>query len=77
MRDKETSDMQTLNDLNEDILRLEEFTQDMRENKFIVENEKSKLDSSQIGNLKLKAPRGRIVSNEAGNEVLNFDFDLK
>ena len=47
----------------------------MLENKFI-ENEKSKLDSSQIGDLKLKAPRGRM-SNEAGNEVLNFDFDLK
>jgi hypothetical protein len=77
IRDKETNDMHTLNDLNEDILRLEELTQDMLENKFIVENEKSKLDSSQIGNLKLKAPRGRIVSNEAGNEVLNFDFDLK
>jgi hypothetical protein len=77
MRDKETSDMQTFKRLNEDILRLEEFTQDMRENKFIVENEKSKLDSSQIGNLKLKAPRGRIVSNEVGNVVLNFDFDLK
>jgi len=77
IRDKETNDMQTLNDLNEDIVRLEEFTQDMLENKFIVENEKSKLDSSQIGYLKLKAPRGRIVSNEAGNEVLNFDFDLK
>jgi len=77
MRDKETNDMKIFNDLNEDILRLEEFTQDMLENKFIVENEKSKLDSSQIGNLKLKAPRGRIVSNEAGNEVLDFDFDLK
>jgi chromosome segregation ATPase len=64
MRDKETSDMQTLNDLNEDILRLEEFMQDMRENKFIV-NAKYKLDSSQIGHLKLKAPRGRIVSNKA------------
>ena len=77
MRDKETNDMQIFNDLNEDILRLEEFTQDMRENKFIVENEKSKLDSSQIGYLKLKAPRGRIVSNEAGNVILDFDFDLK
>ena len=65
-----------LNDLNEDILRLEEFTQDMLENKFI-KNEKSKLDSSQIGDLKLKAPRGRM-SNETGNVVLNFDFfDLK
>ena len=75
IRDKETNDRQTLNDLNEDILRLEEFTQDMLENKFI-KNEKSKLDSSQIGDLKLKAPRGR-KRNEAGNVVLNFDFDLK
>ena len=61
IRDKETNDVQTLNNLNEDILRLEEFTQDMQENKFIV-NEKCKLDSSQIGDLILKAPRGRMSS---------------
>jgi len=74
IRDKETNDMQTLNDLNEDIFRLEEFTQDMQENKFIV-NAKYKLDSSQIGDLILKAPRGRM-SSEAVNvaPIINVPY---
>ena len=80
LKDKEKKDIQTLNDLNGDILRLEEFTQDMLENKF-KKNDKFKLDSSQIGDLKLNAPRGRM-SNDAvdvapavnvPNVILNFD----
>jgi protein-arginine kinase activator protein McsA len=81
IRDKEAKDIQTLNDLNEDILRLEEFTQEMLENKF-KKNDKFKLDSSQIGDLTLKAPRGRL-SNEAVHQVapvvnvpnVNLNFD--
>jgi hypothetical protein len=73
-----------LNDLNEDILRLEEFTQDMLENKF-MKNDKFKLDSSQIGDLKLKAPRGRLSNQmdvhiapvvNVPNVGLNFDDEL-
>ena len=70
IRDKETNDIQTLNDLNEDIIRLEEFKQDMLMNKFI-KNETFKLDFSLRGDLKLKAPRGRVSNAGVYATVVN------
>ena len=70
IRDKETNDIQTLNDLNEDIIRLEEFKQDMLMNKFI-KNETFKLDFSLKGDLKLNAPRGRVSNAGVNATVVN------
>ena len=70
IRDKETNDIQTLNDLNEDIIRLEEFKQDMLMNTFI-KNETLKLDFSLRGDLKLNAPRGRVSNAGVNATVVN------
>ena len=59
IKDKETNDKRILQDLNKDIKRLEEYREDMRKNKF-DKNDTFKMQSSQIGELKLKRIRGRI-----------------
>ena len=58
IKDKETNDKRIFQDLNEDIRRLEEYKEDMRKNKF-DKNETFKIQSSQLGELKLNIVRGR------------------
>ena len=58
IKEKETNDKRTLQDLNEDMKRLEEYKEDMCKNKF-DKNETFKIQSSQIGELKLNGVRGR------------------
>ena len=62
IKEKETNDERILQDLNEDMKRLDEYKEDMRKNKF-EKNQTFKIQSSQIGELKLNRIRGRINNN--------------
>ena len=59
IKEKETTDKRILQDLNEDMKILEEYNEHMRKNKF-EKNDTFKMQSSQIGELKLNRIRGRI-----------------